>query len=56
MEHSKAFSEATGIRRIEPVQGGVMDVADEVADEGKRRFTRPIQERNTTQSDEQGSS
>jgi hypothetical protein len=53
---SEAVSKALRARRIEPVQGDVVDVADEVADEFKGRFTRPLQERKATQSDEQGSS
>jgi hypothetical protein len=56
IERSEAVSKALRARRIEPVQGDVVDIADEVADEFKGRFTRPLQDRKATQSDEQGSS
>jgi hypothetical protein len=56
IELSKAVLEALRTRRIESVQGDVVDVADEVADEFERAFTRTRQERQATQTDEQGSS
>jgi hypothetical protein len=56
IEHSKAGLEALRTRRIEPVQGDVVDMADAVADEFERAFTRTRQERQATQSDEKGSS
>jgi hypothetical protein len=43
IEHSKAVLEALGTRRIETVQGDVLDVADEVTDEFERGLTRPRQ-------------
>jgi hypothetical protein len=56
IERSGKVSKATRMRRIEPVQRDVLDVADEVADELKRRFSRTLHEWKATQSDEQGSS
>jgi hypothetical protein len=53
---SKAVLEALRTRRIEPVQGDVVAVADKVADEFERAFTHTCQERQATQADEQGSS
>jgi hypothetical protein len=56
IEPSKAVLEALRTSRIEPVQGGVVAVADKVADKFERAFTRARQERQATQTDEQGSS
>jgi hypothetical protein len=56
IERSKAGLEALRTRRIESLQGDVADVADEVADEFERAFTRTRQERQATQAGEQGSS
>jgi hypothetical protein len=56
IEISNAVLEALRTCRIEPVQGDVVDMADEVADEFERTFTRTRQERQATQSDEKGSS
>ncbi len=56
IERSKAVLEALRTRRIESVQGDVVDVADEVADEFERAFTRTRQKWQATQTDEEGSS
>jgi hypothetical protein len=56
IKRSKAVLEALWARRIKPVQGDVVDVADEVADEFDCGFTRLRQHGKDTQSDEQGSS
>jgi hypothetical protein len=56
IEPSKAVLEALRTCRIEPVQGDVVDVADEVADEFDCGFTRVRQHGQDTQSDKQGNS
>jgi hypothetical protein len=56
IEGSKVGLEALRTRRIEPVQGGVVAVADKVTDEFERAFTRARQKWQATQTDEQGSS
>jgi hypothetical protein len=56
IDRSKAVLEALGTRRIEPIQGDVVDVADEVPDEFDCGFTRLRQHGQDAQSDEQDSS
>jgi hypothetical protein len=51
IESSEAVSKALRARRIELVQGDAVDIADEVADEFKRRFTRTLQKKRAAQSD-----
>jgi hypothetical protein len=56
IERSKAVLEALRTRRIEPVQGDVVAVADKVADKFERAFTRTRQKWQATQTHEQCSS
>jgi hypothetical protein len=52
IERSEWVSKTLRTRRIEPVQGDAVDIADEVADKFERRLTRTLQESKATQSDE----
>jgi len=56
IERSETVSKALKTRRIEPVQGDVVDIADEVADEFKRRSARMLQQRKAIRSDGQNAS
>lgn len=56
MSSDMGESEATGIRRIEPVETNVTDIADEVADELERSFAALRETLNSTHAGEESSS